>query len=154
MRVTRRSGNSFTEIVVAAAVLGGVAVSLIGGSQSSVRSAQGADRRMVLELRARRWQAEVLTTTFEAAVSTAGTEYPMTLSEPTQPPGYAAHVSDLNESTQVDEIDSGLLAVTTRLGWDESASGKEAPRSITVTRLMANPTLSLQTRVPLTPVEP
>lgn len=146
MQGTRSRGGAVgvVECVVAILVILILVGPLIGMISSSTRSGQVGSRRLVLHLRARRHQAEVVATSFHVLAASSG-EFPSTPLEPSDSSVYSAHVADLTESTRLQSVAPDLLQVETSIRFAEPAV-RGLVRTVRVRRLVASPTVSLEAR--------
>jgi hypothetical protein len=141
-------GSGLVEVLVAAALLVGVGLPVIRLAIGSARGAKWGTWRLVAELRARRAQAEVLTTTYDVLVRFQAQDWPVELGDPTDDPEYARCVERMVHRTCVHEVEPGLALAQTTIRWLDPATGNR-PRSETVSRLICRPTLALEARYPL-----
>jgi hypothetical protein len=125
---------------------------LAGVTTGTTRQVHGVDQRLVLELHARRTQAELLTTTYEELVSHPNMNWVVNLGEPVQSFGYEEYLSGSSETTTVRELTPGLLVIKTVVEWPDVTPGGHK-RTTVIKRLMNRPTGSLLTRIPLQEVQ-
>jgi hypothetical protein len=147
-----RRGIVLIDGLIGIVVLALLLLPLAGVTTGTTRQVRGVDQRLVLELHARRTQAELLTTTYEALASNPDVNWVVNLGEPAQGAGYDEYRSGSSETTTVSELTSGLLVIKTVLEWPDLTPGGRK-RTVVIKRILNRPTTSLLTRVPLKEVE-
>ena len=142
----KRKGVGLLESITAGALLVSMTLPLVDLVTENARATRVLARRIVLELRARRHQAEAASTTYDALVNAAA--LPATLAEPDGAEAYAEEVRGVDEGTQVAQVAPGLAEVRTRLAWT-GPEHRGGGTQLTSTRLIADPARSLRLSWPL-----
>lgn len=141
----------FCEVLVALVLLALMMVPLVDIMLAAGRTTSGGNQRTILELRARRHQAEVATTTYETALSVAGQPFPIVLGNPADVDGHGKYLKDIREATVLEELTPGLMVAETAITWDDVST--RHVHEVKVDRLYVDPTLSLKARYALTEVQ-
>jgi len=143
----RRStvGMGLMEAVFAVVILVSATIPIIQLSVASTKVTVGGVQRMVLQLRSRRYQAEIASTPYIVCRNTQGYPYPIVLAEPSDPVGYAPYVDGIQEGTMFVEVEDGLMVVMTQIDYAEKGL-RSSPRVALSGQLKVDPTLSLKAR--------
>jgi len=150
-RCTRspRRGFGLIEVVIAMAIVCLMTLPVISLVSSTARSTASFSQRLVLELRARRGQAEVSSTTFEAATGLQGVPFPISLVDPDEVQGYRGYLRGIEEETRVRKLEPGLAEVKSTIVHEDGGRGRR--KRLVVSRLKCDPTLSIHQVFPMNP---
>lgn len=146
-----RRGAGFVEVLVALVLLALLTLPLVDLMLAAGRTTSGGNQRSILELRARRHQAEIATTTYETALTATGGPFPVMLGNPNDLDGHGKYLRDIRETTTVKEVVPGLMLSATTIAWDDAATRRL--HEVKLERLYVDPTLSLKARYTLTEVQ-
>ena len=146
-----RRGVGFVEAVIAMVMLALVTVPLVDIMIAAGKTTSGGNQRAILELRARRHQAEIATTTYDTALSVAGQDFPIQLGNPADQDGHGKYLQGIHETTQVAEVEPGLMESTTLISWDDVAT--HHVHEVKLRRFYADPAHALKARYTLTEVQ-
>jgi hypothetical protein len=152
MKTWREScGIGILEPIVSTTIMFVMGIPVIAMVIQSGRATVAGNDRVILELRARRYLAEVSTTHFGHASSTVGKPFPFHPNEPKAGNGYQDLVGRCEVEARFEPIADGLARVRTTLKWKDRAMGD---RNIAATRLVADPTRSLTDGWTMNQLEP
>lgn len=146
-----KKGNTFVEVMIALVLLALMMLPLFDVMVAATRTTSGGNQRTILELRARRHQAEIATTTYGTALSMAGRPFPIELGNPADQDGHGKYLRDIREGTVIAELTPGLMQASTQIAWDDAST--RHTHEVKVVRLYVDPTLSLRARYALTEVQ-
>lgn len=147
MKPVRIRGLGLLEVVFAMVILITVTLPVVRLSTGSARSSAGSHQRAVLNLRARRFLAEMMTTPFELLRYFEGQAYPVELPDPEDPDGYDVHLEGIEEVTGIVEQAPGLILMLHQIDYPDRASRGQT-RRILARRLKADPLTTFQARYP------
>jgi type II secretory pathway pseudopilin PulG len=144
LEASRRRAFSLTEVLVVMALLVSMLVSIVGLMVGSSRQSAWGSSRLVMEQRARRLLAELVTTTYEVLLAEGGAVAPE-LGEPGDDPTYLTCLRGVEGNVQAKEVAPGLLRAQAVVTWIDAATSARR-RSLRAERLRVQPTLALSAR--------